>query len=203
MALRRDGTVTGAAARELLAGLPIGWPWLREVTSRDEQRAAVAAIPAFPVVVKVEGIAHRQQAAGVWRGIADSATALSVLDLFGRSFGYPLSLAEQVPHGPEFTLGWQRRPGGEDVLMFGDGGSDVGGRVEFRLIPLTRGHASALIGEYVPQRAARDQMIGLALALQRRMRRPDSDGISEIDLNPVTFDQAGRLVALDWKIFRR
>jgi hypothetical protein len=203
MALRRDGTVTGAVARELLGDLPISWPWLREVANREEQRAAVGAIPAFPVVVKVEGIAHRQQMAGIWRDIADSTTALSVLDLFGRSFGYPLSVAEQVPHGPEFALGWQRRQTGEDVLMFGHGGSDVGGRVEFRLVPLTRRHASALIGEYVPQRAARDQMIGLALALQRRMRLPGGDGISEIDLNPITFDQAGRLVALDWKIFRR
>lgn len=203
MALRRDGTVTGAAARELLSGLPIGWPWLHEVANQAGQRAAVAAIPAFPVIVKVEGIAHRQQAAGVWRDIPDQETALSVLELFGRSFGYPLSLAEQIPHGPEFALGWQRRQADEDVLMFGRGGSDVGGHVQFRLVPLTRRHASVLVGEYVPQRAAGDQLISLVLALQQRVRLPDGNGISEIDLNPITFDQDGQLVALDWKIFRR
>jgi len=203
MPLRRDGTLTGAAARELLRELPICWPWLREVADQAELRAAVSAIPAFPVVVKVEGIAHRQQAAGIWRDIGDETTALSVLELFGRSYGYPLSLAEQIPHGPEFALGWQRRQAGEDVLMFGYGGSDVGTQVQFRLVPLTRRHASALIDECVQQRSAQNQLISLVLALQERMHLPSSGGTCEIDLNPITFSEAGQLVALDWKIFRR
>jgi len=202
MPLRRDGTLTGAAARELLRELPICWPWLREVAGQAEQREAVSAIPAFPVVAKVEGIAHRQKAAGVWRDIGDETTALSVLELFGRSFGYPLSLAEQISHDLEFALGWQRRAG-EDVLMFGYGGSDVGAQVQFRLAPLTRRHASALIEECVQQRAARHQLISLVLALQERMQRSSSGEIGEIDLNPITFNEAGQLVALDWKIFRR
>jgi ATP-grasp domain len=200
----RDGAITGASGRELLRALPLRWPWLREVISDGDRAEAVGQIPGFPVVAKVEGIAHRQQVSAVWQNVADARTARSVLELFAGSFGYPLSLAEQIPHGREFVLGWQRRPGGEDILMFGQGGSDVGGAVQFRLVPLTRRHADSLVREQVSDAAQRTRLIALILALQDLVAGfPAGGDIREIDLNPITFDRDGELIALDWKIFVR
>ena len=204
--------ITGVAGRDFLRALPLRWPWLLEVRSDTDRAAAPGRISAFPVVAKAEGIAHRQQVSGVWRDVRDTRTAELVLELFAGAFGYPLSLAELVPHGREFAVGWQRRAGDEDILMFGEGGSDVGGAVEFRLLPLTRRQARSLLSEYVADPAQRARLVELILALQDLVAglpaRPGSGlpaadpPVTEIDLNPVTFDKHGELIALDWKVFR-
>jgi len=201
----RPGAITGEAGREFLAGLPLRWPWLLEVTGDADRAAAPAQIAAFPVVAKAEGIAHRQQVSAVWRNVADSRMAALVLELFAGSFGYPLSLAEQVAHDREFVVGWQHRSSGEDILMFGEGGSNVGGAVEFRLLPLTRREAGALVREHVADAAERGPLVALILALQDLVAAIpaalEGPPIREIDLNPLTFDAQGELTALDWKIF--
>ncbi len=202
----RASAITGVAARDFLRALPLRWPWLLEVTSDADRAAAPGRISDFPVVAKAEGIAHRQQVSGVWRNLPDARTAELVLELFAGSFGYPLSLAEQVPHDREFAVGWQRRASGEDVLMFGAGGSDVGAAIEFRLLPVTRREASMLVREHVTDPGQRSQLVSLVLALQALIAAiPAAAGagqVAEIDLNPVTFDGRGELIALDWKVFR-
>jgi hypothetical protein len=210
----RSSAVTGVAGREFLRALPLRWPWLLEVSSDADRATAPGKIGAFPVVAKAEGIAHRQQVSGIWRDIPDARTAELVLELFTGSFGYPLSLAELVPHHQEYVVGWQHRAAGEDVLMFGEGGSDVGGAVEFRLLPLTRREARSLVAEHIADRAQRARLVALILALQDLVTglpaavgdgspAPAAAGPpSAIDLNPVTFDNQGELIALDWKVFR-
>jgi len=200
----RDGTITGSAGQEILHGLPLRWPWLLEVTSDAARMRAPAEISCFPVVAKAEGIAHRQQVSAVWRDVASPQMASLVLELFAESFGYPLSLTEQIRHDREFTVGWQRRPADEDILMFGAGGSDVGGDVDFRLLPLTRREAATLVHEYVADRSRQARLVALILALQDLIARIPAGAaeVREIDLNPITFDSDGELIALDWKVFR-
>jgi hypothetical protein len=206
----RDGAVTGAAARGILSALPLRWPWLLEVTSDADRATAPGDIPSFPAVAKAEGIAHRQQVSAVWCDVTGARTAGLVLDLFAASFGYPLSLAEQIPHEHEFALGWQRRTPGEDILMFGAGGTEVGSAVDFRLLPLSRREAGCLVREHVPGAARQAQLVAVILALQDLVSRIPGEGlpgtssvrVREIDLNPITFDATGALTALDWKIFR-
>lgn len=197
--------ITGTTGQRILSDLPVGWPWLLEVANDDARSGAPGQVPTFPVVAKAEGIAHRQKVSGVWRNIGDQQTAQLVLELYASSFGYPLSLAQQVRHDAEFVVGWQRRRGGEDVLMFGEGGTDVGDAVEFRLLPMTDHEAVDLVDEYVADPHTRDQMVDLILALQSLVSRIGAElshsGIHEIDLNPVAVNDAGDLVALDWKVF--
>ncbi len=203
MTIARDGTLTSTAARELLLPLPVRWPWMRDVQGSQQIADVVPEIPAYPVVIKAEGIAHRQQLGAVWRHAPDPATASAVLALFGDSFGYPLSITEQIPHDVEYSVGWQRRDSGEDALMFGFGGTGIGDDVHFRLAPLIRRQAAALVAECEPDAARRAALIRLILALQALMPRLAlSAQAQEIDLNPVTFDASGRLTALDWKIFQ-
>jgi hypothetical protein len=208
-----SGAITGVAGHEFLAALPLRFPRLLEVSSDADRVAAPGQVVSFPVVIKAEGIAHRQQVSGVWRDVRDARTAALVLELYTQSFGYPLSLAELIPHDREFVVGWQRRAANEDVLMFGEGGSDVGGAVEFRLMPQTRREAASLVREHVADPAQLRRLTGLVLALQDLVaalpaapgRGPGvggSEPVTEIDLNPVTFDASGELIALDWKVFR-
>jgi acetyltransferase len=149
--------------------------------------AAVAAARelGFPVVVKVDGPAHKSAAGGVMAG-------LSTPDAVGaaaRRLGGRVLVARQVAAGPEFFCGLTRDPDYGPVLAVGWGGIGVEGlEPALALTPLDRaGAAALLVDARLPEDAA--GLADVLVALSRiTVEHPE---IEEIDVNPLIVTAEG------------
>jgi acetyltransferase len=116
----------------------------RRAASPEEAAAAVAAL-GTPVVVKLDGPAHKSRNGGVVAGIASPEAAAAT----ARSLGGPVLVARQVEPGPEVICGVTRDPDFGPILAVGRGGVAVeeSDRLALSSAPIDLAGASALVAE--------------------------------------------------------
>jgi acetate---CoA ligase (ADP-forming) len=189
--------LTGPAARELLSGVRMCWPDEVRVRDRGEVDAALSVL-GYPVVAKAEaGLAHRAVAGGVITGLTGPRPARAACDLLLEKFGGSVSLTEQVDHGQELVLGFERHPVYGALLMIGLGGTGVGSAVSFLRLPATARQIGAVAGDYVRADADRELLVRTAMTFAECLAgRPD---VLSADLNPLAI-VAGQVICLDGKV---
>jgi acetyltransferase len=171
------------------AGVPFA-PHLR--ASTPEEAARAAARLGLPVVVKLDGPAHKSRAGGVVLGVETPQAAAEAARSLG---GGPVLVARQVPPGPEALCGMTRDPHVGPVLAVGVGGTAVEelGRVAVSVPPLDHDGACELAAETGIEdglevvAATLVALSRLALAYPR---------IASIDVNPLILAGAAT-VAVD------
>jgi acetyltransferase len=146
----------------------------------DPDAAARAATElGFPVVVKLDGLAHKSAAGGVIAGVATADAAAEA----ARRLGGRVLVARQLPPGPEYFCGMIRDPDYGPVLAVGWGGVRVEAlEPACELAPIDRDRAVALIldaGLPPAATALADVLVALG---QIAVEHP---GIAEIDVNPL------------------
>ncbi len=93
----------------------------RRRAATPEEAAAAATELGPPVVVKVDGPAHKSAVGGVVLGIETPEAAADA----ARALGVPVLVAKQVAAGPEALVGMTRDPDFGPVLAVGRGGAAV------------------------------------------------------------------------------
>jgi succinyl-CoA synthetase beta subunit len=164
-------------------------PRLRATT--PEEAAEAASSLGFPVVVKVDGPAHKSRAGGVVLGIESAEEALGA----ARRLGTSVLVAKQVAPGTEAFCGMTRDTQYGPVLAVGVGGTSVesGGRVAVSAAPLDLETATELVAEAGID-LAREEIAGTLVTLGRIAL--DHPQIAEIDVNPLILAADG-VVAVD------
>ena len=145
-----------------------------------------------PVVVKLDGPAHKQAAGGVALGISSAAEAHEA----AKRMGGRVLVARQVPAGVEVFCGLTRDPDYGPVLAIGLGGRAVEalGLAAVALAPLEHAAARELVAEApgLAQLASPAAVDALAVALAALSRLAgDRPEIEEVDLNPLILGDDG------------
>ena len=175
-----------------------GVPYVRAERCADPDEAAAAGERlGYPVVVKIDNVAHKARVGGVALGLADAA---GVRDAAERMGGRVI-VAEQVSGGVEVLIGMKRDAGYGPVVAVGIGGglAEALDLVTASLAPLDRDGAA----ELVLSLPALDRLLGGAIprglidsvVAVSRMAAEHPE-ISEIDVNPLLVS-GQRAVALD------
>ena len=151
----------------------------RQAATPDEAAAAAVEL-GFPVVVKVDGIAHKAREGGVLVGIGSPDEAAEA----ARRLGGRVLVARQVEAGVEALCGMTRDPDYGPVLVVGAGGAAVEelGQVVATLAPIDHETASELVDE-----AGIDDprgIVALTLAALGRIALTHPE-IESIDVNPL------------------
>ena len=157
-----------------------------------EQAAAAFEELGGPVVVKVDGPAHKQAAGGVALGVTSAEEARATAERMGGR----VLVARQVGAGVEAFCGLTRDPDFGPVLAVGLGGRAVEalGLAAVALAPLGDAAARALVAEApgLAQLASEDAAGALAAALAALSRLAvDHPEIDEIDVNPLILADDG------------
>lgn len=169
---------------------------LRRVRSPQEAVGAASEL-GFPVVVKLDGPAHKSRSGGVRLGLGDEqAVEAAAAELGGR-----VLLAQQVAAGPEIFCGLDRDPQYGPVLAVGLGGRAVEALelAKVTLAPIGLDAARALVDD-APGLArllsppARDDVARTLVALGRLAR--DHPDVAAVDVNPL-IARADGAVAVD------
>jgi acetyltransferase len=145
-----------------------------------------------PVVVKLDGPAHKQVAAGVALGISSAADARDAAERMGGR----VLVARQLPAGAEAFCGLTRDPDYGAVLAVGPGGRAIEalGLAAVALAPLDLAAARTLVAEApgVAQLASAEAAEDLAATLVALSRlAADRPEIDEIDINPLILGEHG------------
>jgi acetyltransferase len=166
----------------------------RRASSREEAVAAAHEL-GFPVVVKIDGPAHKTAAGGVVLGLADDASvAAAAARLGGR-----VLVARDEGHGPVAFCGLARDPHFGPVLAIGPGGGAVEALslAAVTLAPISQAEARALVadapGLAVGEAAAAE--LGRALVALGRLA-VDHPEVAAVDINPFVL-RADGAVAVD------
>ena len=165
------------------------------VAARRRASAPAAAARAaeelgYPVVVKVDGPAHKSATGGVIAGLGSADAVASA----ARRLGGRVLVARQLPPGPEFFCGMTRDADYGPVLAVGWGGTRVEAIAPaLELAPIDCRRAAALVGDAgLPPEAA--ALADVLVALGRiAVEHPE---IEEIDVNPLLMS-GGTPVAVD------
>jgi acetyltransferase len=161
--------------------------------ARSPAEAAEAARDlGFPVVVKVDGPAHKSGTGGVVLGVRDASAAADAAERLGGR----VLVAHEVPQGPEAFCGLTRDPQYGAVLAVGVGGADVETRSlpAVTLAPVDLAAARALV-ESVPGITGGHEDLARTLVALGRLA-VDHPGIAAIDVNPLIVSADGA-VAVD------
>jgi acetyltransferase len=159
--------------------------------ANDPDAAGAAAVElGFPVVVKVDGPAHKSATGGVVTGIQTPEAAADA----ARRLGTPVLVARQVASGPELFCGMTRDPDHGPVLAVGWGGVGVEGvEPALALAPLDLTRATALVRDArLPESAS--ALAEVLVALSRLAL--DHPEVAEVDVNPLILTVHGP-VAVD------
>jgi acetyltransferase len=175
----------------LLERYGVGFPPRSRCASADEAAAAFERIGA-PVVVKIDGPAHKQAAGGVVLGVTSAAEAREVAERMGGR----VLVARQVGAGVEAFCGMTRDSDYGPVLAVGLGGRAIEalGLAAVALAPLDDGAARALVAEApgIAQLASPDAATALAATLVALSRLAlDRPEVAEIDVNPLILGADG------------
>ena len=166
----------------------------RRRASSPEEAAEAAAEIGFPVVVKVDGPAHKARGGGVALGVASAeAAAARAAELGGR-----VLVARQVAPGAEALCGFVRDPLYGPLLTVGIGGAAVEALslASVALAPLDRAAALDLVDEApglaaVASPAAREALAATLVALgQLALDHPE---VAEVDINPLLLGPDGAI----------
>lgn len=177
----------------LLERYGVGFPPRARCASPAEAAAAFEQIGG-PVVVKVDGPAHKQAAGGVALGIASAGEAREAAERMGGR----VLVARQVGAGVEAFCGMTRDPDYGPVLAVGLGGRAIEalGLAAVALAPLDAVEARALVAEapgiaQLASPAAAAALAATLVALSRlALDRPEVD---EIDVNPLILGADGAI----------
>jgi acetyltransferase len=164
-------------------------PRRRAATPEEAARAAAELGP--PVVVKLDGPAHKSRTGGVVPGLESPDAAAGA----ARRLGGAVLVAKQLPAAPEAICGMTRDRDFGPVLAVGAGGADVErlGYVAVSIAPLDVQGARELVAEArLPDPG--DVLAWTLVALSRlALARPE---IESIDVNPLLLSEDGA-VAVD------
>ena len=221
VAAGRDA-LTETEGKTLLAGCGIDVPRSRVVARAEDAASAVAGLDG-PFVVKVvsRDILHKSDAGGVAVGLADAAAVAAAIRAMARrpaiaAAGVEGYLVEEMaPSGREVVVGAVRDPQFGPMVMVGLGGIfvEVLGDVSFRLCPIDRTEAEAMLDE-LQGAALLDGARGSAPvsrdAIVEALLKIGADGglflredaIAEIDVNPMIVS-ADAAVAVDARVVLR
>ena len=162
----------------------------RRARTPDEAAAAAAAL-GLPVVVKLDGPAHKADVGGVVLDVATPEEAAAA----ARRLGGPVLVARQVLAGPEALCGMTRDPGFGPILAVGRGGGAVEALDSLVLAaaPIDLALARDLVAEAGLDDPG-DVVARVATALSRlALAHPE---IQSIDVNPLVLGPGGG-VAVD------
>lgn len=154
------------------------------------EAADAAAELGFPVVVKLDGPAHKSRAGGVVLGVENAQAAAEAASSLGGS----VLVARQLAGGPEAFCGMTRDPHYGPVLAVGPGGTSVEslGAV-VTLAPVDRETAAELVAEAGIVTGCDEVARTLAVLGRLALDHPE---IAEIDVNPMILTTNGA-VAVD------
>lgn len=164
-------------------------PRRRAATPADA--ALAAAELGFPVVVKLDGPAHKSRSGGVVLGVESAQAAADA----ARALGGSVLVAKQLAAGPEAFCGMSRDPHYGPVLAVGAGGTAVEslGRIALSVAPIDLETAAELAAEAGIDRAREEVARTLAALGSIALDHPE---IAEIDINPLILSDEGA-VAVD------
>ena len=219
--LARGATTLGeSGAREVIAAYGFRGPKTLRAGSAPEAAEAAERI-GFPVVLKIvaKGVLHKSDVGGVRLGLESRQAVVEayaqMLERVTRAVPQVriegVLVQEQVTGGREIILGMARDPQFGPLLMFGLGGIYVEALkdVTFRIAPLTRADAEAMIREVrafpILQGVRGEPPADIGALVQDILRLSqlvsDIPEIAEIDINPLLVSAEGRgTVALDTRI---
>ena len=158
----------------------------RAASAAEAARAAAELGP--PVVVKIDGPAHKSRAGGVVLGVRSADEAAAAAERLGGS----VLVAAEVPGGPEAFCGMTRDPDFGPVLAVGRGGVEVESltAVAVALAPVSLATARALVAEA----GLVDGGDGVAEALVAIGRlAAEHPEVAEIDVNPLIVGPEGTI----------
>ena len=164
----------------------------RERCGTPEEAAAAFARLGGPVVVKVDGPAHKQATGGVALGVTSAEEARAA----AARMGGRVLVARQVGAGVEAFCGMTRDPDYGPVLAVGLGGRAIEalGLAAVALAPLEDAGARALVAEApgLAQLASAGAVTALAEALVALSRLAvDRPEVDEVDINPLILSSDG------------
>jgi acyl-CoA synthetase (NDP forming) len=205
--------LTEIEAKQILAEAGINCTDTRLATTRDAALALSEEI-GYPVVLKISSvdITHKSDAGGVKVNLQDKATVEKAYDeiMASCTAKFPdadiegISVQGMAKAGTEVIIGMTKDPSFGPVLMFGLGGIfvEVLKDVAFRIVPLDKNDATDMIKEikgkkllegYRGQDPAdipflEDMLLKLSDLVDK------TEGIAEIDMNPVFAYKKGAVV---------
>jgi acetyltransferase len=164
----------------------------RQRASTPAEAAARAAELGFPVVVKVDGPAHKSRGGGVALGVASpEAASARAAELGGR-----VLVAKQLDPGPEVLCGAVRDPLYGPLVTVGPGGAAVEALAitAVACAPVGADEASDLVADApgvaaVASAQAREALAATLVALGRLA--VDHPEIAEVDVNPLVLSADG------------
>jgi acetate---CoA ligase (ADP-forming) subunit beta len=205
--------LTEIEAKQVLSEAGINCTDTRLAATRDEA-VAISEQIGYPVVLKISSvdITHKSDAGGVKVNLADkSAVANAYQEIMAACTAkHPTADIEGVAvqamakAGTEVIIGMTQDPSFGPVLMFGLGGIfvEVLKDVAFRIVPLEKNDACKMISEIKGKKILEgyrgqdpadipflaDMLIKLSEFVDK------TEGIAEIDMNPVFAYQRGAVV---------
>ena len=221
VAAGRDA-LTEVEGKALLARYGISVPRSRFVASPEDAEKAVAGLDS-PFVVKVVStdILHKSDAGGVAVGLADGAAVAAAIREIARKSAVAAAtvegylVEEMAPPGREVVIGAIRDPQFGPMVMVGLGGIfvEVLGDVSFRLCPIDRCEAAAMLDELkgaaLLDGARGSTRVSRAAIVDALLKIGGEDGlilredaIAAIDVNPM-IATAGGAVAVDARVIVR
>ncbi len=207
----KESTLSEAESKKLLSRY--GIPVVQEaVVSSEEEAVGCCEKTGFPVVLKALGarLTHKTERGLVKINLKSAAEVRQAFRELKVSAGedWEACLIQPLVAGKrELVAGLFQDPQFGPAVMFGLGGvhTEALGDVTFRIAPVSRTQASAmldeikartLLGPFRGEAAAdRDQLIDVITGLSRvGLENPD---IAEVDINPLIVTPEGRIQAVD------
>ena len=205
--------LTEIEAKQILSQAGINCTDTRLATDK-EAAVALSEEMGYPVVLKISSvdITHKSDAGGVKVNLKDKAAVEKAYDdiMASCTAKFPKANIEGVAVqgmakiGTEVIIGMTKDPSFGPVLMFGLGGIfvEVLEDVAFRIVPLDKNDASEMIQEIKGKKllegyrgedpADIPYLEGILLKLSDLVDK--TDGIAEIDMNPVFAYKKGAVV---------
>ncbi len=205
--------LTEIEAKQILQEAGINCSDTRLAASKDEA-VAISEEIGYPIVLKISSvdITHKSDAGGVKVNLTDKAAVEQAYDeiMASCTAKHPdadiegVAVQGMAKMGTEVIIGMTKDPSFGPVLMFGLGGIfvEVLKDVAFRIVPLDKTDASEMINEikgkkllegYRGQDPA-DIPFLEEILLKLSALVDKTEGISEIDMNPVFAYQRGAVV---------
>ena len=161
-----------------------------------EEAAAATADLGVPVVVKLDGPAHKSRLGGVIVGVGSPKEASDAASRLGG----PVLVARQVPAGLELLCGMRRDPDFGPVLSVGLGGrlaEAAGALATARLAPLGRGEAEQMVASVPGLDDDPADLEAVAVVLDGLSRLAvEHPEVEAVDINPIIVG-AGAPLAVD------
>ena len=193
--LLQSGSMPELDSAEVLRRYGVRFADIRRAGTVDAAVRAANEV-GYPVVVKVDGPAHKSSGGGVILGVRSDADVIAATEKLGGR----VVIARQVPSGREIICGVHRDPTFGPTLAIGIGGglAEAVPRSSVKLIPINEEDAVTMVASLPGQRditgAARADLQRVLLGLsQLASNFSEIDGI---DINPLVLVADGA-VAVD------